>query len=405
MDTTFYTELISRDSNGRVRVVYATGEWDRNACEFTINKRTGLLGGKLTDQPEKIITEGKAKRTPLEQGILEYKSQLKKYLDKGYKDVKELFNKKKLRDISIDEINQVLPLVKTDSNGIPKPMLAKSSKDVATKAFDKEYYGSRKIDGVRALLYREDLDNGEWIVRSASRGGQNYDSAIRHILFDPSIRKIFELYPKVILDGELYVHGWSLQRISGTARLEKITNPADLERTESLQYWIYDIADDKKIFMDRLEILWELEPIINESKNLKFVEHIPISGWLNIKKKHDAYVNEGFEGIVIRRLDAVYGYGKRTASMIKVKEYQDAEFLIVGWEPGLRPVEDMCFVMETKYGRRFRAKPMGDRLAKQEYVDNMDKIIGKMGTVSFFYLSDDGTPLQPVFKHLRPEDE
>ena len=91
--------------------------------------------------------------------------------------------------------------------------------------------------------------------------------------------------------------------------------------------------------------------------------------------------------------------------MIKVKEYQDAEFVIVGWEPGLRPVEDMCFVMETRHGVRFRAKPMGDRVTKEEYVKNMENMIGKMGTVSFFYLSDEGVPLQPVFKHLRPEDE
>lgn len=398
----FNTELISRDSNGKVRVVYATGLWDQVSKKFTINKRTGLLGGKLTDQPEKIITEGKAKRTPFEQGIQEYKSQLKKYLDKGYKDVKELFHKK-LKDLTIDEINEILPNIKTDANGAPKPMLAKPFKDVATKAFDKEYYGSKKIDGVRCLLYREENEEG-WRVRSASRGGQDYDASVQHILTDPVILEIFEKYPNIILDGEIYVHGWSLQRISGTVRLEK-TDEESLKRTRNLQYWIYDIADDKKVFMDRLEILWELEPIIEKSDNLKFVEHIPVSGWLNVKKRHDEYVNEGFEGIVIRRLDAPYGYGKRTAAMIKVKEYQDAEFVIVGWEPGLRPVEDMCFVMETRHGVRFRAKPMGDRVTKEEYVKNMENMIGKMGTVSFFYLSDEGVPLQPVFKHLRPEDE
>ena len=173
MDTTFYTELISRDSNGRVRVVYATGEWDRNACEFTINKRTGLLGGKLTDQPEKIITVGKAKRTPLEQGILEYKSQLKKYLDKGYKDVKELFNKKKLRDISIDEINQVLPLVKTDSNGIPKPMLAKSSKDVYKE--NNIYYVYNYVDDTENSFTEEELfDSSKTIIGEAITSGNFY---------------------------------------------------------------------------------------------------------------------------------------------------------------------------------------------------------------------------------------
>lgn len=33
----FNTELISRDSNGKVRVVYATGLWDQVSKKFTIN--------------------------------------------------------------------------------------------------------------------------------------------------------------------------------------------------------------------------------------------------------------------------------------------------------------------------------------------------------------------------------
>ena len=90
----FYNELVSRDSNGKVRVVYSEGKWNQKTGEFVINKKTGLLHGKLTQQPEKIISEGKAKRTPYEQGVQEYRSLIKKYLDKGYKDVKVETKKK-----------------------------------------------------------------------------------------------------------------------------------------------------------------------------------------------------------------------------------------------------------------------------------------------------------------------
>lgn len=398
----YYVELLSRDANSKLRVVYAKGTWDDKNREFTIQKRTGLLYGKLTDQPEKVIIEGKGKRTIQEQGIQEFKSLIKKYLDKGYKDVKTLF-KKYLKDLTKEELEAAFPMTKTDANGIPKPMLAKPYKEVATKAFDKDYMCSRKIDGVRCLMYRKDNEDGTFEIHTASRGGKTYDYSLVHLINDPVLIKIFEEYPKIILDGEIYKHGWSLQYISGLVRLEKID--ARVSELEKLQYWIYDIADCESKFIDRYELLEDLRPTIEESNNLVYVEHVSVSGWLNIKKRHDEYVHEGFEGAVIRRLDAVYGYGKRTAAMIKIKEYQDAEFKIVGWEPGLRPIEDMVFVLEAPNGKRFKAKPMGDVSVKEEYIKNINNMIGKYGTVKFFYYSNDGTPLQPVFKYLRPEGE
>ena len=54
--------------------------------------------------------------------------------------------------------------------------------------------------------------------------------------------------------------------------------------------------------------------------------------------------------------------------MIKIKEYQDAEFEITGISEGLRD-EDMCFTCVTEDGIEFKAKPMGSRELKQEYRD------------------------------------
>ena len=86
--------------------------------------------------------------------------------------------------------------------------------------------------------------------------------------------------------------------------------------------------------------------------------------------------------------------------MIKVKMYQDSEFLVTGISEGLRD-EDLCFTCVTEDGKEFKAKPMGSRELKQAYRNNLDQIIGKMATVKFFYYSDDGTPLQPVLKCIR----
>ena len=52
-------------------------------------------------------------------------------------------------------------------------------------------------------------------------------------------------------------------------------------------------------------------------------------------------------------------------------------------------------------GIEFKAKPMGSRELKQIYRNDIDKIVGKMATVKFFYYSEDGVPLQPVLKCIR----
>ena len=394
--------LVTKDNKGKTRVVEISYEWDDAQHGFVIRRKTYQYGGKVTVQPEIWIYKGKVKRTVSEQARLEYNSHLKKYTDKGYKLLPS--------SIKINNAVAVEAFVEehlgngvTDSNGFKKHMLAKQADKVATSVFDKikYWYGSRKIDGVRCSFYWKD---GE--VRTASRGGGDYDASTSFMRHNPKLIQFFEEHPDIVLDGELYKHGKSLQQISGAARLEKDTAGMDW-----LEYYIYDVMDSTKTFEERLDILHDITDELNLGFNperewddgeLKFqiVPQETVVGWANIQKLHDKYVGEGFEGIVIRDPSKVYNFGGRTNAMIKVKMYKDAEFEIVGYSEGLRP-EDMVFVCKTKEGKEFEAKPMGPRKLKWEYLDRMDEIIGKMATVKYFYLSDEGCPLQPVLKCIR----
>lgn len=394
--------LVTKDNKGKTRVVEISYEWDDAQHGFVIRRKTYQYGGKVTVQPEIWIYKGKVKRTVSEQARLEYNSHLKKYTDKGYKLLPS--------SIKINNAVAVEAFVEehlgngvTDSNGFKKHMLAKQADKVATSVFDKikYWYGSRKIDGVRCSFYWKD---GE--VRTASRGGGDYDASTSFMRHNPKLIQFFEEHPDIVLDGELYKHGKSLQQISGAARLEKDTAGMDW-----LEYYIYDVMDSTKTFEERLDILHDITDELNLGFNperewddgeLKFqiVPQETVVGWANIQKLHDKYVGEGFEGIIIRDPSKVYNFGGRTNAMIKVKMYKDAEFEIVGYSEGLRP-EDMVFVCKTKEGKEFEAKPMGPRELKWEYLDRMDEIIGKMATVKYFYLSDEGCPLQPVLKCIR----
>ena len=393
--------LITRDSKGKIRVAEVTCKWDDEEKHYVLRRNTYQYGGKITVQPEVYISKGKVKRTVAQQAELEFNSHIKKYLDKGYKELPEPID-----SYTQKQLDEFLPEHVTDANGFKKHMLAKDFNKVATSVYDKVkvWYASRKIDGVRCSFYWKD---GE--IKSASRGGGDYDASTSHIRNHPNLINWFKDNQSVILDGELYVHGRPLQWISGTSRLEK-----DNPRCQELEFWLYDLMDVEMIFEERNDKMLDIAAELNLSLNLlsalpegslqiRVVPQEEVSGWTNIKKLHDKYVGEGFEGVVIRNPNKQYGFGKRTNDMIKIKEYQDAEFEITGLSEGLRD-EDMCFTCITDKGIEFKAKPMGSRELKQEYRDNLDNIIGKMATVKFFYYSEEGTPLQPTLKCIRDYD-
>ena len=67
----------------------------------------------------------------------------------------------------------------------------------------------------------------------------------------------------------------------------------------------------------------------------------------------------------------------------------------------------MCFLMEMPDGTQFKAKPIGDRALKQEYRDNIDDIIGRMGTVKYFGMTNTEHPVPnlPSFRAVRYEND
>lgn len=384
--------LITRDSRGKIRIVDISCEWEDALHGFALVRKTSQMGGKITEQPIINIDRGKAGRTVTEQAKLTYNSHIKKYLDKGYKNLAD-FGVNSLENCDVDKL---LPLEVTDTNGIRKPMLAKSADDCAISVFEHDFFGSRKLDGVRCLMY---YSEGE--IHTASRGGNNYDIATTHIISDPKLIAYFKENPTVMLDGELYIHGRSLPYISGLCRLQTLD-----EKHSELKYWIYDLAIPEVVFKDRLIMLDELKIAVDGSDKIVIVEHIPVSSWSNIKKLHDKFVKEGFEGCVIRNPEKEYGFNKRDNRMIKIKDYKDECFEVIDIIQGLRKYDDMVFVLKLKNGKTFEAKPIGNRELKVEYTENFEeKYKGQVGECKYFNYSPDGVPTQPVFKCFRYDIE
>ena len=397
--------LLGKASTGKFRfaIVECDEEWHEPEHGYVIQRSYGQVGGKTTLSPKIIVDRTKQKRTWKEQYTLQFNSETKKFLDKGYVEVE-----KHPKEYPLDELQSIFGDVKTNQYGVIKPQLAKQADKVTNpKIFDKEWLISRKLDGVKALFYYK-----EGIIHTASRGGEDYDVATTHLREDSKLLKFFEIHPTVILDGELFVRGKTLQQISGAARMEKNAYDCDW-----LQYWVYDCYDSSNVDMiasDRYKFLM-LElcdncdipmylTIEDDEHNvpIRLLSHEYVSGWDNMKKLHDKWVAEGFEGAVITDPSKSYKVGSRCNNLIKIKQYKSEDFTVVGYKLGLRGSEDMTFTCALEDGRTFEAMPVGDRATKAEYVKNFDnKYRGHKAECTFFNYSDDGIPTQPKLRIFR----
>ena len=397
--------LLGKSSTGKFRfaVVECSEEWNDDLGGYVIQRSYGQVKGKTTLSPAIVVDRTKQKRNWVEQYTLQFNSEVKKFLDKGYKEVEKHPN-----DYTEDELNEIFGDVKTNQYGVIKPQLAKQADKVTnTKIFDKEWLISRKLDGVKALFYYKD---GE--IHTASRGGEHYDYSTEHLRTYPPLVSFFKENPTVILDGELFVRGKSLQQISGAARMEKNAYDCDW-----LQYWIYDCydtSDPEKTAADRWSFLVEelhckngifiyYDPENDEIKDpIRLLNHQMVDGWDNMKFLHDIWVSEGFEGAVITDPSKPYKPGARCNNLIKIKQYKSEDFKVIGYKLGLRGSEDMTFTCELEDGRTFEAMPVGDRATKEEYVENFEtKYKNHLAECTYFNYSEDSIPTQPKLRIFR----
>lgn len=397
--------LLSKSNTNKFRyaVVECNEEWNDEKKGYIIQRSYGQVRGKNTLSPEIIVDRTKQKRNWREQYTLQFNSEVKKFLDKGYIEVDKHPN-----EYEESELEELFGDVKTNQYGVIKPQLAKQSEKVTnTKIFDNKWMVSRKLDGVKALFYYKD---GE--ILTASRGGEDYNVATTHIRTYKPLVDFFKKYPNVILDGELFVRGKSLQQISGAARMEK--NAYDCEW---LQYWVYDcyhidkpemIAHERQLFL--IETLNHENGIFVYSNTdmddltdpVRILHQEVHKTWDTFMELHDKYVNEGFEGAVIKDPNKPYKPGSRGNQLIKIKKYKSEDFKVIDYELGLRGSEDMTFICELEDGRTFKAMPVGNREVKEEYVENFDsKYRGHKAECTFFNYSDDNIPTQPKLRIFR----
>lgn len=219
-------------------------------------------------------------------------------------------------------------------------------------------------------------------------------------------------FPGLHICGELYKHGLKLQDISGYARRLEDTKR---KNTVKLDYYVFDcfyVDDESKnmSYGERIQLLEEVIP--DDTTYIHLNEKHEVSRD-NFKKYYEKYLEEGYEGAIIRNPDGVYHPGiysqHRSYDVQKLKPRPDAEFEIVDYGEGKagKEVGAIIFKCKTKSGKTFNVTPnmtyddryeLYKKMSTVEdngktYFENVWK--GKPYTVQYSILSKDGVPQQP----------
>jgi len=323
----------------------------------TLYSEYGELGGKMQESSIDCVGKniGRANETtPEEQAILEGKAKCQLKRDKGYFD-------------TIEE---------AQTEEVFLPMLAKDGRKInITYPCDAQ----PKLDGVRCMAKGRDL---------MSRGGKPY------VVPNISRQLPEKTSPQIVFDGELYIHGNPLQN---TVSLVKKNKPG----SENVEYWIYDAYfpnSPKSPWKTRKQYLeMFIEQILQTATHIKVVPTYRVNNEEEMKALHDKFVQEGYEGIILRTDNGVYELGHRSRDLIKYKEFIDSEFPIVGFKEGKGKFVG-CVIWEcvTTEGRTFFVSPKGTLEQKKKWFNDARNIIGKKLTVRYQALTNDGIPQFPV---------
>lgn len=301
-------------------------------------------------------------------------------------------------------------------SGIKAPMLAQKysadgsqsgSKTLAKMGLvGQTVHVQPKLDGNRCLIKIECSTDGVASATMYTRKGDVMPVQISAILEEARFQSlpIFEYtdVTEIVLDGELFSNEMSFNELNGHLKRK---DSQDQEQLAKIKYHLYDVMLDKP-YSERFEILQDFS-----SQHIELIPSFEVVATdENIKAFLEKFLDEGHEGLMIRRLDMPYE-NKRSWQLCKVKLFEDAEYEVVDIEEDARGGIVGAFVMKlpqasvNRDGKAVYTFNAGVRNLTHEegarMLANKQNYIGKQATVEYFGLSEYGIPRFPKLKAFR----
>jgi len=237
------------------------------------------------------------------------------------------------------------------------------------------YWVSEKLDGVRAYW------DGE---RLLSRKGNPINAPPWFV----------EHYPRVPLDGELWMGRGAFERLSGAVRRQV---PDDAQ-WRGIRFMVFDLPSSPGTFDRRLQRLREMFETI-ASPYLALVEQFRVADRAELMETLDRVVAGGGEGLMLHKGSSLYTAG-RGDDLLKLKTHEDAEAVVVGHLPGKGRLTGMlgALLVETPEGLRFR---LGTGFSDEERRNPPP--LGATVTYKYYGRTRNGVPRFASFLRIRDE--
>ena len=139
-----------------------------------------------------------------------------------------------------------------------------------------------------------------------------------------------------------------------------------------------------------------------QSKHLLLVpRHTILARQDQIDTYHHQFVEEGYEGVMVKDLEALYRRG-RGYEVMKVKSFHDADVEVLRVEEGKGKFRDMCGTLIVDYnGVEVGVGSGMDDELRQEIWGNPHDFIGRLIEVRYQEVTPDGSLRFPTFIHFR----
>jgi DNA ligase-1 len=302
---------------------------------------------------------------------------------------------------STSSINKVIPgCIPTFKVALANPY---NVKRVDFKSGD--WYGSRKLDGVRCICRKEND-----IVTFFSRSGKEF------LTLGNLENEILKIPGNFILDGEI-----CMVDKDGNEDFQGIMKQIRKKdhQIEKPKFFVFDY-----LTLEQFDNQTGTTPLTLRLRNgyhnlpndvnydmLEFLPQEQLTTEEQFTEMAKAAEDAGFEGIMVRKN---VGYeGKRSHNLLKVKKFHDAEYTVLGttnafirWTENGKQVERECLSNITIEHKGCKVN-VGSGFSKEQremYFKSPQDIIGKTVTIQYFEESENqngGFSLRfPVLKHV-----
>lgn len=270
-----------------------------------------------------------------------------------------------------------------------------------------------KLNGLRAVY-----QNGNFYSRDFERWNTPVVSHLTSVLLS-----LFDT--KIILDGEMYVHGWLLQQINSAAGVNRL---GPNERTRDVEFHVFDVVNFGTSFAQRTRETFE---VLNHPTNLSGVKAVTTQ-YVHSAAEADRFyiqcIELGYEGIMYRLGDCSYTHpnqpgtppenprarslsdqDNRVWHMLKRKDWQDDEFEIVAVLEGKETDKGSklvgcvgALVCRNGVGVEFSCGGFEGFTHSDLRAMFLNPPIGQFATIKYLTLTEEQTPFNAHVIAIRP---